>query len=112
MFLYEVLIRGDEKGLRGVHQILGRVVTDSDGDSHVKLGKAEAISVEVVSSILNESLAILLKNIDNKTQELQKIEDASRELSRKNEEAMAELARTKAAIASIRLQNRTDVFSS
>ncbi len=103
MFLYELLIRGDENGLRGVHQILGRVLTDSEGETQVKLGKAKAISVEVVAPVLNESLAILLKNIDDKTQELRNIEEASRELTRKNEEAMAELDRTKKAIDSIGL---------
>jgi len=101
MFVYEILIRGDEKGLRGIHQILGRVVTDSEGESHVKLGKAEAISVENLASMLNESLAVLLKNLDDKTQDLQQIEEKAKELARKTEEA----------IVALQVLNTTEVYA-
>lgn len=59
-FLYEVLIRGDHTGVKGVHQILGRVVTDSDGESHVKIGKAEPVSLDVVAPLIGNELAKLL----------------------------------------------------
>lgn len=97
-YIYEILIRGDSKGLQGAHIIWGRAVVDTDGDLHQKIGKAEPVSLQDLSGILDHQSALTVVQISKLTALVQELESANGKQSADLQKAINTIANQQQAL--------------
>ena len=74
-YVYEILVRGGPDGFKGAHVIHGRIVTDEDGDSREKIGKAEPIEIDQLSVVMGETSARMAKQVESLLGEKEALEN-------------------------------------